>query len=398
MVHTSLESTSVKFFEQLRRRTYTTPKSYLDLISLYLSMLQEKRSELNVSIKRLSIGVAKLEETNGIVASLKQDLTKLQPVLVQKSAETEVLLKQVNIDAASAAQIQEKVEKEAEIVGKQADEVMKLQNEAQAELDIALPALKNAVKALDKLSKNDITEVKSFPKPPPAVQLVMEAVCILLSEKPDWSTAKVILSDPSFMQRLKDFDKDNIDAKNLKKLQKYLTDPMMQTDAVRSVSTAATSLCMWVHAMDVYSRVAKEVEPKRKHLEGMNAELAATQAALQAKKDELQKVLDRVALLRKQCDEAVSTKESLIKESNLTKARLIRAEQLTSGLANEQVRWTASVKNLRKGLDDLVGDVFLSAACISYYGAFTGNYRTEMVEHWVTEMKATCIPSSEPSA
>jgi dynein heavy chain len=38
-VHRSIEKTSVRFFNELRRRIYTTPKSYLDLINLYMSML-----------------------------------------------------------------------------------------------------------------------------------------------------------------------------------------------------------------------------------------------------------------------------------------------------------------------------------------------------------------------
>jgi len=42
----------------------------------------------------------------------------------------------------------------------------------------------------------------------------------------------------------------------------------------------------------------------------------------------------------------------------------------------------------------LVGNVFLSAACISYYGAFTGIYREELVTKWVTKCIAKKIPTS----
>lgn len=70
--------------------------------------------------------------------------------------------------------------KEEAEVGVQAAEVKVVQADAQADLDVALPALEKALKALDSLTKNDITEVKGFAKPPPAVQIVMEAVCILL--------------------------------------------------------------------------------------------------------------------------------------------------------------------------------------------------------------------------
>ena len=85
-----------------------------------------------------------------------------------------------------------------------------------------MPALEAAVESLNALNKGDITEVKGFPKPPPLVQLTMEAVCILLGEKPDWETAKKVLSRGTFMQELFDYDNDNIKASVMKKLTVYV--------------------------------------------------------------------------------------------------------------------------------------------------------------------------------
>ena len=44
--------------------------------------------------------------------------------------------------------------------------------------------LEAALKALDTLSKNDITEVKGMKSPPAGVKLVLEAVCIMKGVKP----------------------------------------------------------------------------------------------------------------------------------------------------------------------------------------------------------------------
>ncbi len=41
--HTSVTDMSEVFYAELRRRNYTTPTSYLELINLYLSMLQTKK-------------------------------------------------------------------------------------------------------------------------------------------------------------------------------------------------------------------------------------------------------------------------------------------------------------------------------------------------------------------
>ena len=42
-IHTSVSDMSELFYAELRRRNYTTPTSYLELINLYLSMLQTKQ-------------------------------------------------------------------------------------------------------------------------------------------------------------------------------------------------------------------------------------------------------------------------------------------------------------------------------------------------------------------
>jgi dynein heavy chain len=73
-----------------------------------------------------------------------------------------------------------------------------------------MPALNEALKALDQINKSDISEIKTFPSPPALVRYTLETVCILLNEKPDWDNIKRILSQTNFIDRLKGFDKDNI--------------------------------------------------------------------------------------------------------------------------------------------------------------------------------------------
>jgi dynein heavy chain len=42
-VHISVNEFSQKFFELMRRNVYTTPKSYIDLVNCYKSLLIKKR-------------------------------------------------------------------------------------------------------------------------------------------------------------------------------------------------------------------------------------------------------------------------------------------------------------------------------------------------------------------
>ncbi|CAL1172366.1 unnamed protein product, partial [Cladocopium goreaui] len=394
-VHQEVIKTSAIFEDRLRRKVYVTPKSYLDLISLYLEMIQEKKDEKDVSLKRLQTGVDKIDEANSFVNNLQEELTKLAPVISEKIKEADELVPVVTEEQKKAEVIKEKVSSEEVVVRKQADEVKAIADDAQKDLDIAMPALESALKSLDSLDKKDIQEIKSFAKPPPLVMMTMEAVNVLLQEKTDWDTAKKVLNRGTFLQDLKTFDKDNIPEKVLKQLTKYVTKPEYTVEAVGNQSKAAKSLCMWTYAMDTYSKVAKEVEPKKQKVAELNEKLAKANAELQAKQDNLREVESQVAALQKKLNDTISEKDRLVAESQLTKERLARADILTVGLKDEGIRWRETVSTIRQDIINLTGDVFLSAASISYYGPFTGTYRNDIVDAWLKELKNLSIPSGD---
>ena len=394
-VHRSIEDTSLRFFQELRRRIYTTPKSYLDLINLYMSMLKGLQDVVDVKSDRMKVGVRKLNETNAIVDNLKAELVKLEPILKEKTIETEALLADVAKQKAEANIVAEKVAQEEAIVGKQAAETAAIAADAQKDLDRALPALESAVKALGSLTKADITEVKSFTNPPQAVRVVLEAVCVLLGEKESWENAKKLLGRSDFMDLLTTYDKDNIPESRLKKLRKqYIPAEEMQVEVIQKVSKAGTGLCMWARAMDVYADVAKEVAPKQARLDEMKAALAITTAQLKEKQAQLKTVMDRVAALQKAVDDTLTEKNRLQAESDTTAKRLVRAEKLTSGLNSEGERWKNNITLLGEEKTNLIGDCFLSCACISYYGGFTGVYRDQLVADWLHHAKHFGIPAS----
>lgn len=71
------------------------------------------------------------------------------------------------------------------------------------------------------------------------------------------------MSDTGFIKSLIEFDKDNISEVMQKKLSVYINNPNFLPEFVVKQSKAATSLCMWVRAMDVYANVSKVVAPKK---------------------------------------------------------------------------------------------------------------------------------------
>lgn len=80
-------------------------------------------------------------------------------------------------------QVRRVVQEDEAIAKVKAEETQAIADDAQRDLDEALPALEAANKALDSLDKADISEIRVFTKPPDLVMTVMEAICILLNAK-----------------------------------------------------------------------------------------------------------------------------------------------------------------------------------------------------------------------
>lgn len=107
----------------------------------------------------------------------------------------------------------------------------------------------------------------------------------------------------------------------------------------------------------------------------MNKELDSANQILSKKQVELSTIIGKVNLLEQQYNDNKKEKDRLDEEIKRTEARLSRAEELTKGLEDEQVRWKENVKGFAEDLGLLVGNVFLAGASIAYYGAFTGQFR-----------------------
>lgn len=109
----------------------------------------------------------------------------------------------------------------------------------------------------------------------------------------------------------------------------------------------------------------------------------------------LKAIIDRLNELQRQFQEAVQKKENLIKQKQDTADKLIRAEKLTVGLADEKVRWGELADQLENvDLLQLVGNMVLSAGCVAYVGPFTATYRKAMVASWIHACEALKIPVS----
>lgn len=81
VMHQSVERKSIKFLDELRRRNYVTPTSYLELLNIYKSVLFERKKYFGDAKRRLERGLEVLYEAAIEVANLREMLEKKGPEL-----------------------------------------------------------------------------------------------------------------------------------------------------------------------------------------------------------------------------------------------------------------------------------------------------------------------------
>jgi len=398
-IHLGAAAASAKYLAEMGRHNHVTPTSYLELLNTYRLLYATKREEVMKAKYRLEVGLDKLISTAETVAVMQVELADLQPVLEVKSKEVDELMIVISKDKADAEITAASCAEEEKSATKKATVTKAIADDAQRDLDEALPALDAAVASLKSLKKEDIVEVKSLGKPPAGVVMVMEAVCVMFELKPEkvkdpndpmkkiddymGIVKKQVINDPAkFLDNLFSFDKDSIKDSTISRVQKYIDNPEFTPDSIAKVSKACTSICLWVNAMYKYYHVAKMVEPKKKLLAEAQAELDETLGKLAITQKELKDVQDRVAMLETNFNAAVAEKQALADKVAMCTVKMDRADKLIGGLGGEKIRWQQSVKQYGIDYLNVVGDVLAASGCVGYMGAFTMGYREEMYRSW----------------
>ena len=390
-VHLSVTTYSETFRQVQRRFNYVTPKSFLELISFYQSLLAEKVEASTNAITRLDTGLTTLQKTASDVASLKEDLSVKMVQVEEKKAATEALLEQMGKERGEAEQQQALAAEEQTKAEAAGSEAAAIENEASEELKEAKPAMEQANEAVNCLSKASLTELKSFSKPPPGVDKVTTAVLIMLKgEKKNfsWENAKKMMAKvDAFKTSLESYRGEDIPEDVVKRVAPVMADPEFNVATMKKKSDAAANLCSWVINIVTFNRIYLKVKPLMERLAVAQATKAEAQAKLDAVNAIVAEVEARLAKLQSQFLAATTEKARVEAEAAACNNRLSLANRLVNGLASENERWTREVAALRERSTMVPGDVLLSAAFVSYIGAFNSTLRNSLwKEVWLSDI------------
>jgi len=392
--HESVAQASSRALQELKRHIYVTPTNYLELVKSYRELVAEKLKEIGDNRAKLSGGLTKLEEGKKQVEEMSVELESKKRVVADAQKECEELLVVIVGERRTADERKKEVEAQAEKISKEEAECKAFAADAERDLGKALPALEQAMAEVEKLDKSSISEVKAYASPPPAVEMVLNAVVLLFQLKPDWPTAKKKISEPNFLAQIKSFDKDNVSNKTLSKLKAYTSRSDFTAENVKTKSSAAAALCTWVLAIELYANIFREVAPKREKLKAAMDKLCNAETQLKAAQEELSVVIAKVDELNEKYETSVGEKNALRQEAEDLENKLDRADKLVSGLSGERVRWEAAIGTFDKSMNDLVGDALVAAAFLSYAGPFDTVYREALVEQWLEYTEKLEIPST----
>lgn len=398
-----------EFLAVERRYVYTTPKSFLELLKLYQTLLGRKRAEFDAAIVRLESGLEKMRETADSVEVIEADLKISLADAEEKKGSAEEIATTV---AANKAVVEEETAK-ANVIAEEAAAIAASAQATQAEADEQLaaaePAVAAAVAALQTLNEKDLSSCKTMQQPPPGVDDVFYAVMVLLAnvdgskvsvptnragkvqdKHRTWAESKKsLLSDVkgllaellTFKEKL---EGGGVPAVNFKEVRQYLELEHFNRETLLTKNSAAAGLCEWCINIVKFRDIFVTVEPLRQALASANAQFEAANSRLQAAQAKVHELSTELAGLEEKYSQAMASKQAAEHEVASGEARLSLANRLTTALADENVRWAASVQQMNTDKELLIGDVLLASAFVSYIGPFTKAFRQQLVsQEWI---------------
>lgn len=366
--------------------------------------------EADRSITRLTRGIEKIESGAGQIEVMSNELTDLKPKLERTTQETQDLMDLLNIDKAQVEEKRRLVDEEVKLANEAASQAEGISRECGERLAEAMPAMESAIRALDTIKPADIRIIQSFKNPPRVIKLVIEAVVILLDIPPSitpdptnnmkritdyWAPALRMLIDPHFLDKLKTYDKDNIPPKIIRQLTaEYTCQDEFDSDKAARASSAAEGICRWVLALVTYDKVAKEIAPKRAALKAAEEVYRVKMAGLASKQAQLDALLQKLRALEDRLAAMEAKKAALEAEIETVKVKLERAQRLMGGLGGEMERWAKSRDEKLDSMPNLIGDMLLAAASISYLGPYSMDFRKSTLAKWGFDCADRDIPAT----
>jgi dynein heavy chain len=183
----------------------------------------------------------------------------------------------------------------------------------------------------------------------------------------------------------------------MKGLREYFKDPNMSLENITTISIAGAGLLRWVIAMMNYYGILKIVAPKRNAVAAAEKMLNTAQNELERIQAEVENLSAQLGHLNKQFETNTAEQIELKTNADLMEKRLDAASRLIAGLGSEHERWSRELQELAVARVKLLGDCLVASSFLSYCGAFTIEFRNELINQtWHTDLVTRGVPVTNP--
>ncbi|CAG08487.1 unnamed protein product, partial [Tetraodon nigroviridis] len=206
-----------------------------------------------------------------------------------------------------------------------------------------------------------------------------------------------MMSEANFLRSLMEMDCDSITNSQVTTVKGFLKNLQTSFAEMQGISRAGAGMFKFVEAIIGYCDTAREIKPKRDKVARLEKNFFQSKQELDRIQSELSSIQAELKALGDKYQTAITEKQQLQEEAELMERRLIAADKLISGLSSENERWTQELQELKQRRVHLLGDCLISAAFLSYAGAFSSDFRKEMIYGiWVKDVLSRAIPMSQP--
>ncbi|KAJ3260954.1 hypothetical protein HK103_006909 [Boothiomyces macroporosus] len=395
--HCSKQVNHTLSVKKQKTHIFLTPRQYIDFVTNFCKIYQEKRSQLEDRQRHLIVGLERLRETLVKVGELGASLEEKKKELEIKTAQANEKLKKMVEDQQEAENNRAasvEIQKSLEAKNLQIAERKKI---VVADLEKAEPAVIEAQQSVSNIKKQHLTEVRSMQNPPAVVKMTMEAVCILLGNKVDsWKSVIAVLRKDDFISSIVSYDTSKLPQKIRDEIaSNYLNDPNFNFETVNRASKACGPLVQWVIAQVSFASILEKVEPLRAEVQQLEESANETKAKALEMENLIAKLENSINLYKDEYAVLISEVHNLKKEMEGVKERVGRSLSVVENLSSERERWTESRETFGLQMETLIGDSLIAAAFLSYAGYFDQTLRFQLIASWKSKLDESGIKYNE---
>ena len=393
-VHHSIRRFNVRLFKQQGRKTFLTPRHFLDFVAQYVQLFDEKREDLEEQQRHLNVGLEKLRDTVDKVRDLRASLAKKKIQLERKDAEANAKLQQMMTDQREAEQRKATSLRIQVELDKQEEEVAKRKEVVNADLEMAEPAVLSAQESVSNIKRQHLTEVRSMGNPPAGVKLALESVCTLLGHKVDsWKAIQGIVRRDDFIASIVGYNNERQMTRThrIKMQNDFLSKDDFTFERVNRASKACGPLVQWVEAQVNYSAILDRVGPLREEAEQLEEQALQTKAEAKAIENTIANLERSIATYKSEYAALISDTQAIKSEMSRVQFKVDRSVKLLDSLSSERSRWEEGSKSFERQISTIIGDVVVAAAFLAYSGLYDQQFRRTMTEDWLGQLAMSGI-------